>query len=104
MMLGILALWGLERWRQGRKKARALPTKPVPPLELQPLARGFELALHKRGITLLDGQTWSEAVPNGWGEGRDFVENYNLARFSPRDEEQLRALTVKLRAIQNRKN
>ena len=100
IMLGVLALWGLERWRQNLKKARALPTKPVPPLELQPLARGFERALQKRGITLLDGQTWSEAVPNEWDEGREFVQGYNLARFSPRDEEQLRALTVKLRAIQ----
>ena len=100
IMFGVLGLWGLERWRQARKRARNLPAKPLPPLELQPLARGFETTLRKRGITLIDGQTWSEAVPREWNEGRDFVELYNAARFAPRDPDQLQNLTVKLRALQ----
>lgn len=100
IMFGALALWGLERWRQAWKRARLLPPKPLPPLELRPLARGFEAALQKRRITLLDGQTWSEAVPPDWTPGREFVEGYNAARFAPRDEEQLRELTVQLRKIQ----
>ncbi len=100
IMLGVLGVWGLERWRQARKRARNLPAKPLPPLELQPLARAFEMALRKRGITLIDGQTWSEAVPREWNEGHDFVEQYNAARFAPRDTDQLQDLTVKLRALQ----
>ncbi len=101
-MLGILGLWGLERWRQARKRARQAPQKPMPPMELQPLARGFERALRKRGITLLDGQTWSEVVPPEWSAGRNFVEGYNAARFQPRDENQLRDLTAKLREMQKK--
>ncbi len=104
IMIGVLGIWGLERWRQTRKRARNLPRKPQPPLELQPLAKGFETALRKRGITLLDGQTWSEAVPDEWRPGREFIESYNAARFAPRDETQLRDLTDKLTAIQKTKN
>ncbi|BCM92381.1 protein-glutamine gamma-glutamyltransferase [Abditibacteriota bacterium] len=104
IMLGVLGIWGLERWRQARKRARNAPKKPQPPLELQPLARGFEAALRKRGITLLDGQTWSEAVPGEWQQGQEFIEVYNAARFAPRDEAQLHDLTDKLRSIQKSKN
>ncbi|RYX82105.1 transglutaminase domain-containing protein [bacterium] len=104
IMLGVLGIWGLERWRQSRKKARNQSTKPQPPLELQPLAKGFEAALRKRGITLLDGQPWSEAVPDEWAQGQEFVEGYNNARFATRDENQLRDLTNKLRDIQKTKN
>jgi hypothetical protein len=103
LMLGMLALWGLERWRQARKRARALPAKPLPPLELQPLARGFERALQKRGITILDGQTWSEALPDQWQQEREWVEIYNLARFDERDQSRLSTLTEKLRAIERAK-
>lgn len=103
IMLVVLAIWGAERFRQARKRARNLPQRPLPPLELQPLARGFEATLRKRGITLLDGQTWSEVVPPSWNEGRDFIEGYNLARFHERDEERLRDLTGKLRAIERAK-
>ena len=104
IMFGVMGIWGLERWRQARKRARNLSLKPQPPLELQPLARGFEATLRKRGITLLDGQTWSEAVPGEWQQGRDFVQNYNAARFAERDEAQLRELTNQLRAIEKSKN
>ena len=76
----------------------------MPPLELQPLARGFERELQKRGITLLDGQTWSEAVPDDWPSGRDWIALYNLARFDERDEARLRALTEKLRKMERAKN
>ena len=103
IMVAMLCIWGLERWRQARKKARNRPAKPLPPLELQPLARGFEAALKKRGITLLDGQTWSEVVPDNWNQGLDFVSQYNTARFADRDETQLRELTSKLRSIQKEK-
>jgi len=103
MMLVMLALWSLERWRQARKKAHALPAKPVPPLELQPLARGFERALQKRGITLVDGKTWSEILPNEWQTEREWVELYNVARFDQRDETRLRVLTDKLRELEKAK-
>jgi len=100
LMSVMLAVWVLERWRQARKKARALPTKPLPPLELQPLARGFERALQKRGITLADGKTWSETLPNEWQTEREWVELYNRARFDQRDETRLQVLTDKLRELE----
>ena len=103
LMLVMLALWGLERWRQARKAARLLPPKPMPPMELQPLARGFERALQKRGITILDGQTWSELLPNEWQQEREWVELYNRARFDARDENRLSVLTEKLRDIERAK-
>jgi len=103
LMLIMLALWSLERWRQARKRARALPAKPQPPLELQPLARGFERTLQKRGITLVDGKTWSEILPNEWQIEREWVELYNVARFDERDENQLRVLTDKLRELEKAK-
>lgn len=100
LMLGMLALWGLERARQARKLARSLPAKPRPPLELQPLARGFERTLQKRGITLTDGRPWSESLPSEWQQEREWLELYNLARFDKRDENRLRDLTDKLRALE----
>ncbi len=100
LMLVMLALWSLERWRQARKKARSLPAKPRPPLELQPLARGFERALRKRGITLTDGRPWSESLPHEWQQEREWIELYNLERFDERNENRLRALTDKLRDLE----
>lgn len=77
----IMVLWGLERWRQTRKR-RVHFHGPVPPEELAPLAKRFERTLAKRGIELVPEQPWSEAVPSDWEAGRNFVAAYNHARFS----------------------
>lgn len=98
----ILLLWGLERWRQMRKKAHATQG-PVPPLELAPIAKRFERVLSKRGIQITPEKPWSEAVPEGWSAAQEFVQAYNQARFNVatvKDLEELqRLLTAAEKAV-----
>lgn len=99
IVLGIVALWGLERWRQHRKTARQRAIGPVPPPELAPLARRFEKLLAKRGITLVAGRPWSELVPDELPE-RGWVDSYNRARFDEVEEEKVRDLETQLRRLE----
>jgi hypothetical protein len=100
MVMVIVALWGLERWRQARKKARKREVGQVPPPELAPMARRFEKVLARRGISLTAGRPWSEAVPEGLEEERGWIEGYNRARFDQSHEEQLRELERELEKLE----
>lgn len=100
MVLFIVALWGLERWRQARKVARRRQAGQVPPPELAPLARRFERVLARRGISLSAGRPWSEAVPDDLEGEREWIEGYNRARFDESDEAELRELERELEKLE----
>ena len=81
MVAVALLIWGAERLRQSWKKRRAPSHLPTIPEQLKPLARDFERVLAARGITLAQGQTWRDAVPQEWENERRWIENYNRLRF-----------------------
>lgn len=81
IILVILVFWGLERWRQARKKARkAIAALGIPP-EFAPLARRFERLLSKRGVKPAPERPWSEAIPEEMQQEREWIDEYNRARF-----------------------
>ncbi|MBW3636905.1 MAG: transglutaminase-like domain-containing protein, partial [Armatimonadetes bacterium] len=96
----ILTLWGLERWRQNRKIARKRAQTPLPPPQLAPLARRFERLLAKRGITLVAGRPWSETLPDELQNERGWVEGYNRARFDEVEDSEIRELEQELRKLE----
>jgi hypothetical protein len=90
-----LVIWGAERLRQSWKKRRALPELPKVPLELEPLAKDFERALLKQGITLRNDQTWNDCVPIEWENARRWIENYNRLRFESDERSQSKIVDLK---------
>lgn len=101
LMTIVLLIWGAERWRQNWRRGRVAKRKSTVPLELAPLARRFERALHKRGITLSPGQPWSEALPPDWEREARWVALYNRLRFAARDEREIEKLADELGALEN---
>lgn len=100
LMAIVLLIWGAERWRQSWRANRINKRKSTVPLELAPLARRFERALAKRGITLSPGQPWSEALPPDWEREARWVELYNRLRFAARDEGAVRRLADELDVLE----
>ncbi len=104
IMLIFVALWGLERARQGFLARRRRVPGQTPPTALAPLARRFERVLQKRGVTLAQGRPWSESVPETWPNEREWVDDYNRARFAESDAaadaEKLRALERELELLE----
>jgi transglutaminase-like putative cysteine protease len=82
IMAVVLLIWGLERWRQTRKKARQQPQGLPLPADLAPLIQRFERVLARRGITLVPERPWSESLPTGFEAETRWVELYNRIRFS----------------------
>jgi transglutaminase-like putative cysteine protease len=87
IVLGIFALWGAERFRQNLKNAKKRAVIAGAPPEFAPLARRFERVLGKRGLTVSEGRPWSETVPDELENERDWIGNYNRARFDEKNEE-----------------
>lgn len=100
IVLVIALLWGLERARQNWLQKRRLPPGQTPPPALAPLARRFERLLARRGVALSEGRPWSESVSNAWPKEREWVDEYNRARFAAADLETLRALERELEALE----
>jgi transglutaminase-like putative cysteine protease len=90
-----LIIWGAERLRQNWKKRRNRPELPKVPIELEPLAKDFERALLKHGITLRSDQTWNDLVPIEWENARRWIENYNRLRFESEERSQSEILALK---------
>ena len=100
LMVVMLALWGIERYRQSWRRNRVRTRQSTVPLELAPLARRFESALKKRGIALTAGKPWSEALPPAWEREARWVELYNRLRFARRDEGEIARLAEELNALE----
>lgn len=100
IVLVIALLWGLERARQNWVQKRRKTRGPTPPPALAPLARRFEKLLLKRGVALSQGRPWSESVSQALPKEREWVEDYNRARFSNADLEALRELERELEALE----
>ena len=103
IMVVVLAIWGAERWRQSWRRTRIAARAQTIPLELAPLAKRFERALSKRGITLSPGQPWSEALPPNWEREARWVELYNRLRFARGEPEQVRQLAAELEVLEKEK-
>jgi transglutaminase-like putative cysteine protease len=100
IMATFLAVWGLERWRQARKKARKRTASITVPPEFAPLARRFERLLSKRGVNTSEGRPWSESVPAELQQEREWVEDYNRARFDELDLEEIIKLEKELHKLE----
>lgn len=96
----ILVLWGLERARQNWMQARRRAPLPQAPPRLARLARRFEKRLKKRGVTPAPGRPWSESVPPEMQDARDWIENYNRARFDSISGDEVRQLERQLEKLE----
>ena len=103
LMTVVLIIWGAERYRQSWRKARIKARAAQIPLELAPLAKRFERALAKRGITLSPGQPWSESLPPNWEREARWVELYNRLRFARGDDQELGELARELEELEREK-
>ena len=103
LMTVVLIIWGAERYRQSWSKTRRAARASTVPLELAPLARRFERALAKRGITLSPGVPWSESLPPDWEREARWVALYNQLRFARGDNGELRELARELDALEREK-
>ena len=96
LMVVVLAIWGVERWRQSWRRGRSTARQSTVPLELAPLAKRFEHALARRGIALAPGQPWSEALPPDWEREARWIELYNRLRFAGRNQSEIARLARQL--------
>jgi transglutaminase-like putative cysteine protease len=96
----VMVLWGLERWRQALKKARKRDKGPIVPPEFAPLARRFERVLSKRGIKMASDKPWSETVPEELEGEREWIEGYNRARFDDKSDSEVRELEKELQKLE----
>lgn len=97
----VIAVWGLERWRQ-RRKRRSAETSAFEysaPAELAALARRFQTVLQKQGVEVSATKPLSE-YSRADGTQR-FLRDYNRARFGgKRDEQSLRNLTQQIELLE----
>jgi transglutaminase-like putative cysteine protease len=100
IIVAILLLWAADRWRQARKKARKRAATLALPAEFAPLVRRFEKLLTKRGVTPTSELPWSEAVPNEMEKEREWIDDYNRARFDSAGEMKVEELERELQKLE----
>ena len=99
----VLIIWAGERYRQSWRKRRIAARASMVPTELAPLARRFERALNKRGITLSPGVPWSESLPPAWEREARWVALYNRLRFARGDNDEIAQLARELDELEREK-
>lgn len=103
LMTIVLFIWAGERYRQSWRKRRIAARASTVPTELAPLARRFERALNKRGVTLSPGVPWSESLPPDWEREARWVALYNRLRFARGEPNELRELARELDELEREK-
>ena len=100
LMTVVLFIWAGERYRQSWRKRRIAARASQIPIELAPLAKRFERALNKRGVTLSPGVPWSESLPPNWEREARWVELYNRLRFARGDNAEIAQLARELEELE----